>query len=124
MRILCFGNPLVEEDSMAKKIADSINIKGVEIVYCNNADDVLNYVDDEIIIIDVIKNINEVVIFDDIDKIKENTIVTLHDFDLGFFLKVLKSIGRVKKVKIIGVPQEGDEGEIREKTKTFIYNLT
>ncbi|MFC1648838.1 hypothetical protein ACFL1B_05250 [Nanoarchaeota archaeon] len=55
---------------------------------------------------DVVQGIDEVKLFDDIETFEQHKPSSLHDFDLGFFLKLLKEAGQVKgKVTIIGVPQ-------------------
>ena len=113
MKVYCFGNEFLKEDSLAKEIADSISIEGVEFVKCSDSSEIFLQ-EKEIVILDVVEGISEVVVFDDIDKLKDNSIVTLHDFDLGFFLKLMKGIDQIGKVRIIGVPMKGDKERIKK----------
>ncbi|MFH1063750.1 MAG: hydrogenase maturation peptidase HycI [Candidatus Woesearchaeota archaeon] len=109
--LLAFGNPYLKEDNLALEIADAIiadKIKGIEVVKCVSPEEVLHYTDKEFYILDVVKDLHEVRVFDDINKINARNIVSMHDFDLGFFLKLMKETGQIDKVNIIGVPQEGD----------------
>lgn len=114
-RVLCFGNEFLKKDSLAKKLADEIKVEGFEFIKSDNADDVLNYSgSDELYIMDVVENIKKTVLIKNIDDLKGSRICTLHDFDLGFYLKLLKEIGKIKEIKIIGIPQKGDAEEIKK----------
>ncbi|NQV08493.1 hypothetical protein HQ529_01425 [Candidatus Woesearchaeota archaeon] len=113
MKILVFGNPELENDSLAMQIADEID--GFEFIKCNNPDDILLYSDEDFYIMDVVKGIKDVTIIDDLSVLKHSNFVSLHDFDLGYFLKLLEKLGRLKKIKIIGLPQFGSEEIIIEQ---------
>ena len=49
--------------------------------------------------------------FGDIDALEFSVIFSLHDFDLSFFLKILKEAGKLDKARIIGIPLGYDEKE-------------
>lgn len=104
INVLCFGNEFIKGDSLAKKIADELKIPNINFIKCNNPEEVLNY-GENLIFLDTIKDITEIKVFDDIDKIESRSIITLHDFDLGFFLKLMKEVGKVNNVRIIGIPE-------------------
>lgn len=53
----------------------------------------------------------------DIDKIESSPNVSMHDFDLGFQLKLMKKLGKIDKVTIIGVPQNINESQVLEQIK-------
>ena len=101
MKILCFGSEMIKEDKLALEIADEL---GVETVKCTHADDVLKFRDEkEITILDVAKGIDEVKVIDDLNKLKNKNIISLHDFDLAEMLKIMKEVYNTK-VKIIAIP--------------------
>lgn len=118
MKIYCFGNEYVPQDSMAKRLADSLEIEGIEFIKADSIEGISG----DIVILDVVKGITEVKVIDDIDRIKEFYPVSAHDFDLGTELKLRKSVGEIGAVKIIGVPMEGDIEEIKENVKKVIYS--
>lgn len=72
----------------------------------------LKPIDGKLIIIDTVEGIENVTLIDDIKKLKTSKIYSLHDFDLAFNLKLLQKIGKLKLVKIFGVPMKGDEEEV------------
>jgi Ni,Fe-hydrogenase maturation factor len=114
MNVYCFGNEFLENDSLAKEIADEINIEGVEFIKCNDPSELLEETD--ILILDVVEEIDKVIVIDDIEQLKNNSIMSLHDFDLSFFLKLMKQTSQLKQFKIIGIPMKGD----KEKIKTEV----
>lgn len=48
--------------------------------------------------------IEEVVEIDSIERLHANRVCSMHDFDLGYNLKLLKKVGKIDSVRIIGVP--------------------
>ena len=113
MKIYCFGNEFLEQDLLAKKIADELKIDGVEFVKTDSPEE-LFLEEERIVILDVVDKIDNVILIGDIDKLKENDMVSLHDFDLSYFLKLKKEMGQVKDVVIIGIPMIGDITKIKE----------
>jgi Ni,Fe-hydrogenase maturation factor len=116
--LLAFGNPYLKEDNLALELADILikeKIKGIEIVKCISPEEVMDYLDKDFYILDVVKGLKEVKMIDDINMLQSGKMVSLHDFDLGFFLKLMKETGKIDKVKIICIPQEGDVEKIKEE---------
>jgi Ni,Fe-hydrogenase maturation factor len=108
-KILVFGNPYLKEDNLAVKVGKRLNLKDVDVVYCTKPDDLLNHDLNSSIILDVAKGIETVTLFDDVESLEFSVIFSLHDFDLSYFLKLLKETGKLERVNIIGIPQMYDE---------------
>ncbi len=113
-KILCFGNEFLKQDSLAKELADELKIPNTEFIKCSSINDVLK-AEGNIVLMDVVKGIKKVTIINDINKLKINRLYSLHDFDLGFFLKLLKETGKIKSITIIGIPQKGNKEEIKKQ---------
>jgi Ni,Fe-hydrogenase maturation factor len=116
--LLCFGNPYLAEDNLALEVGDAIikdRIKGLEVVKCVAPDEVMNYLDKDFFILDVVKGIKKVMLIDDLDKLQSGSMVSLHDFDLGFFLKLMKETGKIDKIMIIGIPQNGAVNDFKKE---------
>ena len=118
MKVLCFGNEFVEEDSLAKKLADELKIDGVEFIKCDS----LEGIKGDIVILDVVKGLNEVRMIP-LEKIKDFHPVSMHDFDLGTELKLRKAVKEIGNVKIIGIPMQGDLENIKQGIIKLINEL-
>ena len=46
--------------------------------------------------------------------------MSLHDFDVAYFLKLMQEMGINKKIKIIGIPAKGNSKIIAEKVENMI----
>jgi len=53
-------------------------------------------------------------------KLKTRSIMSMHDFDLGYFLRLLEELGTPKKVKIIALPQNGDPQALSRQVQPWI----
>jgi len=122
-KILVFGNPYLKEDNLAVKIGKKLEGKGFEVVNCSSPDCLLQHDMEKSIILDVAKGIDQITFFDDIDSLEFSVIFSLHDFDLSFFLKLLKETGKLKKARIIGIPQGYDEKKAVEEVKRLMRSL-
>lgn len=112
--VLCFGKEAIKGDMLAKEIADELVIDGIEFVKCSNVDDLLSY-SGNVYIMDVAKGLKEVTLIEDITKLEVNKLISLHDFDLGFFLKLMNEIGKIKNVKIIGIPMGSNKEDAKKE---------
>jgi len=106
-----FGNEYLESDSFAKEMAEELKEKA-RITCCTTPDLLLDAEEEEIIILDVIKNVKETTVITDAAQLKINKLVSMHDFDLAYFLELMKQMGMAKKIKIIGIPESGDKKKI------------
>ncbi|MFH0971416.1 MAG: hypothetical protein V1835_02505 [Candidatus Micrarchaeota archaeon] len=111
-KILVFGNPLVPEDSTPIKILPKLQkaFPGIEFKELDAAEQV----EDEgknLVIIDSVSGINKIEVIEDLNSIQLQKIYSMHDFDLGITLKLLKKMGRIDSVMIFGVPLKYPERE-------------
>jgi len=118
-KIYVFGNEYLEEDKLSCEV--SRHLEGYKTIHCRSPDELLEAEEDEILILDVVKNIKEPIVIKDINKIKTNNMLSLHDFDVGYFLKLIREMGMNKKIKIIGIPPQGNIKEIAKKVEGYLY---
>ncbi|MDP1728948.1 MAG: hypothetical protein Q8L27_01955 [archaeon] len=121
-KIYVLGNPLMRQDSIPLRLLPKLrksfnNIDFIEL------DPTENFPEGNLILIDTILNADQVSIITDIDKIRTEKSYSLHDFDLGFTLKLMKKIGKVKDIKIIGIPALIQEEEALKQLKKLIPSL-
>ncbi len=106
-KIYIFGNSLLDFDNLPIRLKPELEKKFPDLKFIiKDPNENLNPHNKELTIIDTVLGINKVTVIDDIEKIQNNEMYSLHDFDLGFNLKLLKKIGKLKKVTIFGVPME------------------
>ena len=122
MKIYVMGNLLVEKDSLPIKILPELRkMPGFEFIELDPSEDFSK--EKTLTIIDTIFNIDKVTLVKDIDKFQLEKICSLHDFDLGYNLKLMKKFGLIEKVNIIGIPENIDKKEVVKQIKKIITNL-
>ena len=123
MKVLCFGNLFIKEDNLAVEIGKKLHVKGVNFEICKDVDPLLEQDSEEVIILDVVKGLDAPRLFDNLDDFDVRRMFSLHDFDVGFVLRLLQEVGRIKKVRIIGIPQQGNKKLIKEQVKKLLLTL-
>lgn len=122
-RIYVLGNPLVKVDSLPLQLLTQLRKKFEKISFIE-LDPTESFPEEEhFIIIDTVLNASKVVLLNNIDDIQFHTQFSLHDFDLGFNLKLLKKLGKIKKVSIIGIPPNIKKEEALEEIEKIIPSL-
>ena len=108
MKIFVFGNPLVSKDSIALEVLPDLRkeFPDIEFIEFDTAEDLEDFGDD-IVILDSVVGIEKVKLFNGLDSFVESPTYSLHDFDLPIYLKLLMKLGKIKKVRIIGIPANG-----------------
>jgi hypothetical protein len=105
-KILVFGNKYLEEDSLALEVAMELGMDYQEV---NDSFQIITLDLNDYIILDVVKGISKPGIVSG-EAIKTNNLLSLHDFDLGFILKLRNS-----NPIIIGLPMKYEkEDAVRE----------
>ncbi len=118
-KLYIFGNEHLEDDRLSRDIGRLLS-KKFKVVNCRSPDELLEAEEDEILILDVVKGIKEPIVIKDIKQIKTNKMLSLHDFDVGFFLNLMKEMKINKKIKIIGVPSKGNIKDIAKEVEACI----
>ncbi len=122
--ILVFGNPLVREDSLALRILPKLRkqFSSIEFIELDATEELTEY-GQHLIILDVAKGIGKPAIITDLDDLELDRVLTMHDFDLAWNLKILKTAGKIKSVKIIALPYNLDEKKALEKAAALIKKI-
>jgi len=121
-RLYVLGNPLHEGDSLPLRLLPRLR-KRFPLLSFIEWDPTEEFPEEETLhLIDTIANTPRVVVWTDVNSIKSSPTYSVHDFDLGMTLKLLKKMGRIHGVKIFGVPPQGDEDSLFEELCTVIAN--
>lgn len=126
MTIYVFGNEDIDIDSLPVKLLPELSKQCPEVTFIH-ADPTENWHKGEkdIVIIDTVCGIKSVTQFDSLDSFQKQTHRTsLHDYDVYTDIALMKKIGRIESVQIIGVPQEGKHQLVLNAVVPFIKQLT
>ena len=102
IKILVFGNSLVEEDKIALEIMPVLRKKfpSIQFVEFDAVEEIQEHGKD-LVIIDAVKGLEKIRVIENLDLIETDSIVSMHDFDLAYNLKLMKKVGLIDSVKII-----------------------
>ncbi len=120
-KILVFGNLLLKNDSMPLRLISNL-AKEFPYIEFKAFDPNENMENEgrEMNIIDTVEGIEKVTLITDIDSIKINRILTMHDFDLGYNLKLLKKLNYIDRVMVFGVPMKIKKEEALRQLRELI----
>ena len=108
MNIYLFGNQDHQQDSLAFKIAQQVKqqFPNLKFISIKPNEDLPFENQEQVIIMDAVEGIFEITLITEknIDKIQLPPRFSAHDFDLGFQLKYLQKLDKLKKFIIIGLP--------------------
>ncbi len=120
-KVLVFGNPLVAKDSMPLRLVEKLRNRFPELEFKEfDPSENLEKEGRDLNIIDAVEQIKKVTLITDIEKIQTQKAYSLHDFDLGYSLKLLKKLDYIDSVKIFGVPMRMSEKKALEQLSELI----
>ena len=123
MKVYVLGNPLVAADSLPLKLLPKLRNALPDIEFIET-DPTENFIPEaNSIIVDTVLGITKVTRFNSIDEFEILRSVTAHDYDLSLHLQLLKKLGKLKEVKIIGIPVKGNQQIALKKSISVILNL-
>ena len=106
MEIWIFGNPDLPEDSLPIKLLPVLQKKYPQHKFI--LQDPLDEwrMPEGLVIIDTIKGLGEVEVFESLEQFEKTPNITMHDYDLLTNLAFLKKLGKLPKFKIFGLPPD------------------
>lgn len=105
--IYIFGNELLDFDNTPIKLQPELEKLFPDYTFIvADPNENLKPTKKELLIIDTVEGIDKVMVFNDVSKIENTPKYSMHDFDLGFNLKLLHKIGDLEKVTIFGIPMK------------------
>ena len=118
-KVFVFGNPLVEEDSLALVVAERLKgkIAGIEFEAVQSLDEIGKR---DFWVLDVALGLEKVELVEDLEMLETGHPVSGHDFDLALELKMLKKVGRVGSVKIVAIPVGYELGKAVAEVKAVL----
>ena len=114
MIIFVFGNLDLAMDSFPLRILPQLRKKFPSIQFEVKDPNEEWDVPEELTIIDTVVGVKKVTIFDTLEEFTAAPRFSMHDFDALANLRYLKKLGKLKKIKIIGVPPDLSKKEAIE----------
>ena len=122
MKLLVLGNSALSFDNIALKVGDALKAEH-EVQHLENPLDLLEHDLEQAVIIDAAIGVKEPRLLEDLDKAKIGNLCSLHDFDMAFFMKLLKRIGQLDRVRIIALPMHATVEELLPKVRALLTEL-
>lgn len=107
MKISVFGNPDLKDDNAGIKLIPWLKKKypKAEIKIEDPSGGMIPPKAGEWLIVDVCQGVKTMTEFEDLDQFETVRRVSVHDYEVATELKLLKKLGKIKKLKIIAVPR-------------------
>jgi hypothetical protein len=124
MKILVFGNALVEADSLPLRLMPELRkaFPSVEFREFDTAEN-LEAEGRDLIILDTAFGIERVTLIEDVDTLQVSKTCSMHDFDLPITLRILMKLKAIDSVKIIAIPAGYGEGKALREAGAIIKGL-
>jgi hypothetical protein len=122
MVVLCFGGRGVPGDATALELGASLNLPGVRFVPCSSPEDVLDYLGEDLYLMDVAEGVVEVTLVTDPSRIQLPPAITSHDLDPGFFVRLVEQLYGVS-LPIIALPMGAEIDAVKRQLLELIATL-
>jgi len=104
MKIFVFGNPDLPTDSLPLRILPQLVKQWPQIEFVVADPNEEWEVPENLILIDTVQGVSAITEFTNLDDFVRPPKITMHDFDAYTNLRYLQKLGKLKKIKIIGLP--------------------
>ena len=122
MIVLCFGNRAIPEDAAAVELGESLEIPGVTFIPSSSPEEMVDYLEDDLYVMDVAEGIAEVTLITEPERFLPPPRVTAHDLDPATFLKLIQKLYGVS-VPVIALPMNADRQIVREQLLRLLTAL-
>ncbi|MFH0830308.1 MAG: hypothetical protein V1887_04070 [Candidatus Aenigmatarchaeota archaeon] len=110
MKVLVFGNPLLEEDNLPLRLLPALKkeFPGIDFEEADPAD--MDMEKGQVVVIDTAKGIGkDVMLLEDTEKLQDYKLLSAHGLGLAEMLSIFKVVGKKIDVRIICIPQDMPE---------------
>jgi hypothetical protein len=97
-------------------------LPGVLFVPCSSPEDILDYIDEDLYVMDVAKGVAEVTLLTDPSRVEPPPAVTPHDLDPGLFVRLVERLYGVS-VPIIALPMGVNVNVVKDQLVKLVATL-
>ncbi len=122
MRVFVFGNPDLPQDSLPIQVLPRLQEELPQISFeIKDPQEEWEFIK-EITILDTVYGIKKVTVFTDLSHFIDSPKFTVHDFDALSNLQLLQKLGKLEKVRIIGIPPDLSEKEALKEVAAILQS--
>ena len=121
--VFVFGNPDLEMDALPPRILPLLGRRFPDIHFQVKDPNEDWNIPAEFVIIDTVVGIDRLTIFEGLDDFVASANVSVHDFDAYANLRFLQKLGKLKHVRIIGLPVGMDEHAAVEEVSATLSRM-
>jgi len=122
MIVLCFGNRAIPEDATAVEVGESLDLPGVTFIPSSSPEEIIDYLDEDLYVMDVAQGIGEVTLITEPDRFLPPPHISAHDLDPAVFLKIVQQLYGIS-VPVIALPVGIDRQTVREQLLRLLAAL-
>lgn len=120
MKVYVFGNLDLKEDSLPLRILPDLKRELPSVDFEEKDPNEDWDIPKEFVVIDTVVGIDKVVTFSSLEDFSRSGRLTVHDFDAFSNMILLQKLGKLKKIKIIGLPPNYSEKKAVRKIKSLL----
>lgn len=121
-KVYVLGNPVETADNAAVRLIPELKKKFPHLNFIRfDPTEEFPLNNKDLIIIDTVIGIKKVTKVEGLDNFSLSPRNSVHDYDLPLTLGILKKLGRIKKVTIIGIPSKVKLSEILKEVKKYLF---
>lgn len=121
--VYIFGNPDLPADSLPLRILPRLREAFPVVTFVVRDPNEEWEIPEEFVVIDTVAGIDRVKVFSDLSAFAAAPRLTMHDFDALANLRYLLKLGKLKRIKIIGVPPVMPEGQVLEEVSVMLRTI-
>ena len=123
MQVFVFGNPDIEIDSLPVKLLPALKETFPDVEFVALDPNEVWDVPEDMIVVDTVVNTEEVAVFDDLKAFMAAPRLTCHDFDAYANLMLMMKLGKIRTVRIVGIPPGKQPDEVLSELNKALTTL-
>lgn len=123
MTIYCFGNTIDSGDSIPVQLIPILRneFPAASVMHLDPSE---NFMPEHAsVVIDSVEGATTVQMFSDIDAFVITKSVSVHDYDLGLHLQLLKKLHKLPKIHIIAVPRYSSITQVKNEVVALLHSI-
>lgn len=124
--VYVLGNPILKQDAIPVKLLPILRkqFPNIQFVQWDPTEGLPTLTDEHLIILDSVIGLKAVTVFSDLKHFALTPRVSAHDYDLTIDLGILKKLGKLPPLTLIGIPAEGKKNTVTREVIKILQSST